>query len=101
MAKVTALFKNPEGIDSLNSQPYHCVSLTNKKLSAVDEGYCQNYTSKSFLRVYPVATEVASSNFDPIPSLLRGAQLIALNTQTKDDFAWMLRSYFTAGTFGS
>lgn len=26
-----------------------------------------------------------------------GAQIIALNTQTKDDYAWLLRSYFTAG----
>lgn len=26
-----------------------------------------------------------------------GAQIIALNTQTKDDFAWMLYRYFCGG----
>lgn len=26
-----------------------------------------------------------------------GAQIIALNTQTKDDFAWMMHRYFCGG----
>lgn len=26
-----------------------------------------------------------------------GAQIIALNTQTKDNYAWLMMSYFTAG----
>lgn len=26
-----------------------------------------------------------------------GAQIIALNTQTKDDYAWMLNGYFCGG----
>jgi hypothetical protein len=26
-----------------------------------------------------------------------GAQIIALNTQTKDDYAWLMMSYFTSG----
>ncbi len=26
-----------------------------------------------------------------------GAQIIALNTQTKDDYAWMMYRYFCAG----
>ena len=56
------------------------------------------YTRRSFLRVYPAGTEIGSSNFSPIPGLQRGAQLIALNTQTKDDFAWLMMSYFCAGT---
>jgi len=32
-----------------------------------------------------------------VPALKLGAQIIALNTQTKDDYAWLMRSYFTAG----
>ena len=38
-----------------------------------------------------------SNNYDPIPSLQIGAQIIALNTQTKDDQVLMLMSYFKAG----
>ena len=55
------------------------------------------YSRRSFMRVYPVGTEVTSKNYDPIPGLMRGAQLIALNTQTNDDYAWLMMSYFTAG----
>jgi len=32
-----------------------------------------------------------------LPVLKLGAQIIALNTQTKDDHAWLMMSYFTAG----
>lgn len=49
------------------------------------------------MRVYPVATELASGNYNPIHGLQRGAQIIAINTQTKDEFAWLMMSYFTAG----
>jgi hypothetical protein len=48
--------------------------------------------------VYPVGTELASGNYDPIPGLARGAQMIAINTQTRDEWAWLMMSYFTAGT---
>ena len=44
-----------------------------------------------------MATEFASSNYNPVPVLRIGAQIIALNTQTKDDYAWLMMSYFTAG----
>lgn len=52
---------------------------------------------KSWLRTYPIATEINSYNYDPAPMLAVGAQIIALNTQTKDDFAWMLYRYFCGG----
>jgi hypothetical protein len=44
-----------------------------------------------------LATEISSSNYDPVPLLELGAQIIALNTQTKDNYAWLMMSYFTAG----
>jgi hypothetical protein len=47
--------------------------------------------------VYPLGSEIASNNYNPVPSLKLGAQIIALNTQTKDDYAWLMKSYFTAG----
>jgi hypothetical protein len=55
------------------------------------------YTKRSFLRIYPLGTEIGSGNYNPIPGLQRGAQIIALNTQTKDDYSWLMMSYFTAG----
>ena len=56
-----------------------------------------DYTKRSFLRIYPLGTEINSGNYNPIPALERGAQMIALNTQTKDNYAWLMMSYFTAG----
>jgi len=38
-----------------------------------------------------------SKNYNPIPSLKIGAQIIALNTQTKDDNFFMMMSYYKAG----
>jgi hypothetical protein len=38
-----------------------------------------------------------SNNYYPIPMLEAGTQIIALNTQTKDDNVWLLMSYFTTG----
>lgn len=55
------------------------------------------YTEGSWLRTYPIATEVYSANYDPAPMFKVGAQIIALNTQTKDDYAWMTFAYFCGG----
>jgi hypothetical protein len=67
----------------------------------VKEDKLIEYTRRSFLRIYPLATEISSSNYDPVPHLNTGAQIIALNTQTKDEYAWMMMSYFTAGRYDS
>ena len=62
-----------------------------------NENFIIDYTKRSWLRIYPLATEINSGNFDIVPHLRIGAQIIALNTQTKDEFALMQMSYFTAG----
>jgi hypothetical protein len=97
MARVTGMFKSPTGVSNPLSTPYECTSVTNEKLLKLPRNECEDYCRRSFLRIYPVATELASGNYDPIPGLARGAQIIALNTQTKDDSAWLMMSYFTAG----
>jgi hypothetical protein len=71
--------------------------LTNEKASKTDYNKLVKYTNRSWLRIYPLGTEIASSNYSPIHPLKVGAQIIALNTQTKDDNAWLMMSYFTAG----
>lgn len=91
------MFKNHQGVSNPNPLCYQCISLTNKSLQKLQISESQNYTKKSFIRVYPVATEVGSANYNPIHGLQRGAQIIAINTQTKDDYAWLMMSYFTAG----
>lgn len=100
MARVTSLFKNHQGLSNPSPLCYQCVSLTNKALKKLQLTNCQSYTRDSFLRVYPVGTEVTSANYNPVYSLQAGAQIIAINAQTKDDYAWLIMSYFTAGRRG-
>ena len=71
--------------------------MTNTKVQKAVESEIINYTKRSFLRTYPIATEINSNNYDPAPMLKVGAQIIALNTQTKDKYALLMTSYFTAG----
>jgi hypothetical protein len=100
MARVTGLFKNHQGFTNPSPLCYQCISVTNKALKKIPLPQCQKYTNSSFLRIYPVGTEVTSANYNPIYPLQAGAQIIAINTQTKDDYAWLLMSYFTAGRKG-
>ncbi len=62
-----------------------------------DKNSLVDYTKRSWLRSYPNASEMLSNNYNPIPMLEAGTQIIALNTQTKDDNVWLLMSYFTTG----
>lgn len=40
---------------------------------------------------------MASKNYDPCPMMAAGAQIVALNTQTKDEYAILMMSYFKSG----
>lgn len=43
-----------------------------------------DYNKKQFARIYPAATRVDSSNYDPVPAWNAGCQIVALNYQTPD-----------------
>lgn len=97
MAKVTTIFKSPTGIKNDNSSPFECTSLTNEKVLKTSQKVLADYTRRSWLRTYPIGTEMNSGNYDPAAMLEVGAQIIALNTQTKDYYAWMMYGYFCGG----
>ena len=74
--------------------------MTNVKVKETEESEIIKYSKKSWLRTYPQGSEVRSGNYDPIPMFKVGAQIIALNTQTKDDYAWITHGYFCTGREG-
>ena len=80
-----------------NVTPFECTSLTNAKVLKTNKAELQKYTKKAWLRTYPLATEMNSGNYDPAAMMEVGAQIIALNTQTKDYYAWMMYGYFCGG----
>ena len=43
-----------------------------------------DHHKKHFSRIYPAGIRVDSSNYDPLGSFNHGAQVVALNFQTKD-----------------
>jgi Ca2+-binding EF-hand superfamily protein len=42
------------------------------------------FNQKSFMRIYPKATRIDSSNYNPVPSWCHGAQVVAINYQYFD-----------------
>mgnify|MGYP002078367895 CR=1 FL=1 len=101
MAKVTSIFKSAEGIKNPKPSNFVCTSLTHTKVISLDYDQLVKYTCNSWLRTYPIGTEIASNNYTPAPMLKVGAQIIALNTQTKDEYAWMAYAYFCGGNSAS
>ncbi|CAK71455.1 unnamed protein product (macronuclear) [Paramecium tetraurelia] len=55
----------------------------------------QQHLNNYLVRIYPSGMRVDSSNFDPIPSFILGAQIIALNFQTKDEPMLINRARFS------
>jgi hypothetical protein len=49
---------------------------------------------KSWIRVYPSGARFDSSNYNPLPMLEVGAQIVALNTQCKSLEMNILREFF-------
>ncbi|CAD8157603.1 unnamed protein product [Paramecium pentaurelia] len=64
-------------------------SLSEDKVDQIFKGgkvkEIQNHLNNSLVRIYPSGLRMNSSNFDPMPSFILGAQIIALNFQTKDE----------------
>ncbi|CAL5343642.1 unnamed protein product [Camellia sinensis] len=60
------------------------LSLSETALEKAAESYGTDlvrFTQKNFLRVYPKATRVTSSNFNPLTAWMHGAQMVAFNLQ--------------------
>lgn len=53
------------------------------------------HNAKFLSRIYPAGRRVDSSNYDPMPSWLLGAQLVALNFQTAGTKMWLHQSFFS------
>ena len=86
-----------DDLEGSNYQPWDVVSLSESKVNKHfknEKSQLIQYTSKSFLRVYPKAIRIDSSNFDPTKSWICGAQLVSLNLQTLNDDYTLLNHLF-------
>lgn len=90
LAKLVALIGAGYRGKSSLQMPWDIKSLDEKKIVK----YCEQYTRAYWLkhhqechtRIYPKGTRFDSSNYDPMPGWRSGAQYVALNFQTKDEY---------------
>ena len=52
------------------------------------------HTNQYFVRVYPAGLRTNSGNYNPMPGLIGGCQLVALNFQTLDKYYKMYSGFF-------
>ncbi|CAD8065626.1 unnamed protein product [Paramecium sonneborni] len=83
-----SLFNSPFNFDKKRTI-WHISSLSEDKVEKIYKEkkvkQIQQSLNHSLVRIYPSGLRVNSSNYDPIPSFILGAQIIALNFQTKDE----------------
>ncbi|CAI7780625.1 unnamed protein product [Closterium sp. NIES-53] len=54
------------------------------------------FTQRNLLRIYPFGLRVTSSNYDPMPAWLHGAQMVAMNMQGYGRPLWIVHGFFSA-----
>uniref|UniRef100_A0A0G4F8U8 Phosphoinositide phospholipase C n=1 Tax=Chromera velia CCMP2878 TaxID=1169474 RepID=A0A0G4F8U8_9ALVE len=77
--------------------PWHMFSFSETKIAAAiakSPASVLSLTSRHLVRVYPKGLRVDSSNYDPWPFWLAGAQLVALNYQTPKEQMWVNEGFF-------
>ncbi|CAD8116290.1 unnamed protein product [Paramecium sonneborni] len=94
LLEITSLYAVTLKLNNIPELVWIVSSVSEDKISDVikkSQGKFQEYADNYFIRVYPLGLRFDSSNYDPFPSWIAGAQLVALNIQTKDLF--MLQNY--------
>ncbi|KAK6152521.1 hypothetical protein DH2020_015156 [Rehmannia glutinosa] len=83
----------------VNSQKVHRVSLNEEKIekAVVTHGTeIVRFNQRNLMRVYPKATRIDSSNFNPFIGWMHGAQMVAFNMQGHDRSLWLMQGMFRA-----
>lgn len=75
-------YKPGTDFDQSAYSPNQMSSFNEETLPKMDDRFVA-YTSSQIARIYPKGTRTDSSNYDPIPFWRKGAQLVALNYQTR------------------
>ncbi|XP_062085178.1 phosphoinositide phospholipase C 4-like [Humulus lupulus] len=74
---------------SLNEQKF-------EKATTFHASQVVRFTQKNFLRVYPKASRIDSSNYKPLIGWMHGVQMVALNMQGYGKSLWLMHGMFKA-----
>lgn len=83
----------------VNSEKAHRVSLNEEKLekAVITHGTdIVRFNHRNLMRVYPKATRIDSSNFNPLVGWMHGAQMVAFNMQGHGRPLWLMQGLFKA-----
>ncbi|KAL3638059.1 hypothetical protein CASFOL_018072 [Castilleja foliolosa] len=83
----------------VDSQKAHRVSLNEEKLekAVLTHGTeIVRFNQTNLMRVYPKATRIDSSNFNPLIGWIHGAQMVAFNMQGHGRSLWLMQGMFRA-----
>ncbi|CAD8199360.1 unnamed protein product [Paramecium octaurelia] len=94
LLEITSLYAVSLKLDKQPELVWIVSSVSEDKIQDIikkSHGKFFEYVENYFVRIYPLGLRFDSSNYDPFPSWSAGAQMVALNIQTKDLF--MLQNY--------
>ncbi|CAK61111.1 unnamed protein product (macronuclear) [Paramecium tetraurelia] len=94
LLEITSLYAVTLKLDKKPELVWIVSSVSEDKIQDIikkSHGKFFEYVENYFVRIYPLGLRFDSSNYDPFPSWSAGAQMVALNIQTKDLF--MLQNY--------
>ncbi|KAL2500503.1 Phosphoinositide phospholipase C 2 [Forsythia ovata] len=83
----------------VDSQKAHRVSLNEEKLENAVKTHGTDivrFTQRNLMRVYPKASRIDSSNFNPLNGWMHGAQMVAFNMQGHGRSLWLMQGMFRA-----
>ncbi|KAG8377026.1 hypothetical protein BUALT_Bualt09G0125300 [Buddleja alternifolia] len=83
----------------VNSKNAHRVSLNEEKLekAVLTHGTdIVRFNQRNLMRVYPKATRIDSSNYNPLIGWMHGAQMVAFNMQGHGRSLWLMQGMFRA-----
>ncbi|GLT64875.1 hypothetical protein SLA2020_373400 [Shorea laevis] len=65
-----------------------------KKASSFPAIDVVRFTQNNFLRIFPKGTRFDSSNYNPLPGWMHGAQMVAFNMQGHGKYLWWMQGLF-------
>ncbi|CAI5516313.1 unnamed protein product [Closterium sp. Naga37s-1] len=97
--KLTAGQTVEDGLRDTGEGPPKRVSFSESQLTNTTKTCPKglvSFTQRNLLRIYPFGLRVTSSNYDPMPAWLHGAQMVAMNMQGYGRPLWIVHGFFSA-----
>ncbi|KMZ66673.1 Phosphoinositide phospholipase C [Zostera marina] len=88
-----------ETLSAIDSNNVSQLNLEESDLQEASESYAPDlarFSLNNIIRVYPKGLRIDSSNYDPFPGWINGAQMVAFNMQGDGRFLWLMHGFFLA-----